>query len=97
MQSERSLEKGGRDPTYSSKILKARSTVSREALELCRVDVFLASPVRRYRNSQRDSPSIKLSKSAAGEPLLRQVVPKGIGCPVSLLIVELLWYRSEWW
>lgn len=60
MQSEMSLEKGGKNPTYSSKILKARSTVSREALELCRVDVFLASPIRRYGNSKRDSPSIKL-------------------------------------
>lgn len=70
MQSEMSLEKSGRNPTYSSKILNARSTVSREAFELCRVDVFLASPIRRYRNSKRDSPSIKLSESAAGEPLL---------------------------
>ena len=37
----------GLEGTYSSQVPKAWSTVSCEALELCKVNVFLASPIRR--------------------------------------------------
>ena len=54
--------------TYPSDITKTWSPVSCEALELYEVD-FLTSPVRWYWGSRPDCPSIKLSESAASEPL----------------------------
>lgn len=66
--SEGLLEKG-LYRTYASDVPKAWPAVSCKAFKLRKVDVFLVSPMRRYRDSRPDCPSIKLSKGATSEPL----------------------------
>ena len=91
--SQRAFPKG-LSPTHSSKATKAWSTVPRKALESCKVNVFLANPIRWHRSSRPHGSSIKFTECARSKPLPWQVVPKGTGCPVSLLILELSSFSS---
>ena len=80
--------------TYASDVTKIWSALSWKAFKLRQVDNFLASPMRRYWDSRPDCPSIKLSESAASEPLPGEIVPKGTEYLVSLIFFKLLLFGS---